>query len=123
VLASALAYAAAALVAAWGVLHVIPTFRVVEGFEPITPSNRYVILQEWIAEGMTMWGIAALVFAVTAAGAGSDATIAYGVSAALLIALSILTALTGARTGVVWFKVCPFLQGAAAALLVSAAIV
>ena len=86
---STLAYVAAALTGAWGVLHVIPTPRVVEGFEPITRSNRYVIVQEWIAEGMTMWGIASTVIAVTAVGAGtSAATATYGASAGLLAALT-----------------------------------
>jgi hypothetical protein len=36
---------------------------------------------------------------------------------ALLIALATLTALTGARTPVIWFKICPVLLGATAALL------
>ena len=102
----------------------VPTARVVRGFEPITAANRYVIVQEWIAEGFTMWGVAALVIAVTALGGGSAAARAiYGVSAGLLVALAVLTALTGARTGVIWFKICPYLQGAAAALLVAAALV
>jgi hypothetical protein len=69
-----------------------------------------------------MWGISAFVIAVTATDSSSDAAIAtYGVGAALLVTLGVLTALTGARTGVIWFRVCPYLQGVAAALLVSAA--
>ena len=35
----------------------------------------------------------------------------------MLVALSVLTALTGARTPVVWFKVCPVMAGAAGLLL------
>ena len=121
--ASVFAYIAAAITGIWGVLHVAPTVRVLRGFEPITTANRYVILQEWVAEGMTMWGIAALVIAVTAAGSASAAaTAAYSVSAALLVALATLTALTGARTGVIWFRICPYLQGASAALLIGAAL-
>jgi citrate synthase len=45
-MAAILAYAAAALVALWGVAHAIPTRQVLAGFEPITPDNRRVILQE-----------------------------------------------------------------------------
>lgn len=100
-----------------------PTRRVVAGFEPITTANRYVILQEWIAERMTMWGIAALVIAVTLAGSAQGAaTAAYGVSAGLLVAIAALTALTGARAGIAWFGVCPVLLGASAALLMAAAL-
>ena len=122
-MASVLAYTAAAITGIWGILHVMPTVRVLRGFEPITRANRYVLLQEWVAEGMTMWGIAALVVAVTAADSGSGAaTAAYGASAALLVALATLTALTGARTGVIWFRICPYLQGVSAALLIGAAL-
>ena len=119
-----MAYVAGVMIGAWGILHVVPTCRVVRSFEPITSANRYVIVQEWIAEGMTMWGIAAVVIAVTAVGVGTSvASAAYGACAALLTRLAILTALIGARTGNIWFRVCPYLQGAAAALLVAAALV
>ncbi|HEV2374574.1 MAG TPA: hypothetical protein VGS19_20730 [Streptosporangiaceae bacterium] len=59
--------------------------------------------------------------AVTVAG-GPSAIQAwvYRAAAALLVALGILTALTGARTPAVWFKVCPVLLGGAAALLLAA---
>jgi hypothetical protein len=46
-------------------------------------------LQEWLAEAFTMWGIAAVVIAVTAAG-GADAAArwwVYRVAAGLLVAL------------------------------------
>jgi hypothetical protein len=80
-----------------------------------------VVLQEWAAEAITMWGIGALVLAVTAVGSGSDTShAAYAVSAALLVALAILTALTGARTPVIWFKICPVLLSISAALLLAA---
>jgi hypothetical protein len=44
----------------------------------------------------------------------------YRVAAALLLALGTLTALTGARTPVVWFKICPGVMAAAAVLLLVA---
>jgi len=43
--------------------------------------------------------------------------IVYQAVAGLLLALAVLTALTGARTPVVWLKVCPVLLAASAALL------
>ncbi len=119
-----LAYFAAGLVALWGVSHAIPTRQVVAGFEPITRDNRLVITQEWLAEAFTMWGSAAAVIVATAVGgADSDATVwLYRVIAGLLAAIAALTALTGARTPVVWFKVCPVLLGSSAALLVVASL-
>jgi hypothetical protein len=63
-----------------------------------------------------------MVIVVTAAG-GADAGArvrVYRVAAGLLIALAALTALTGARTAVVWFKICPVLLGGSSVLLLAA---
>jgi hypothetical protein len=120
-----LAYVAGVIVALWGVAHAVPTAQVLAGLEPITVGNRRVVLQEWLAEAFTMWGIAAMVVVVTAAdgGAGGDVRVwVYRVAAGLLTALAVLTALTGARTPVVWFKICPFLLTGSAALLVAASL-
>lgn len=120
-----LAYVAAGLVGLWGVAHAVPTRQVVAGFGPITVDNRRVILQEWLAEAVTMWGLAATVIAATMVGwAESAVTVAvYRVVAGLLVALAVLTGLTGARTPVVWFKVCPVLLTVSAGLLLAASIV
>jgi hypothetical protein len=72
---------------------------VVAGFAPITADNRRILTQEWLAESLTMWGIAALVVAVTATAADIQVTaIVYRVVGGLLVALAVLTVLTGART-------------------------
>jgi hypothetical protein len=58
-------------------------------------------------------------------GRGADASSGiwvYRVAAGLLVALGTLTALTGARTPVVWFKICPVLLAGSAALLVAASL-
>ncbi len=121
-MSATLAYAAAAVVAVWGVAHAVPTRQVVSGFGPITADNRRVLLQEWLAEAFTMWGIAAIVIAATAAGGvAADARAwVYRAAAGLLVALGTLTALTGARTPVVWFKICPVLLACSAGLLLAA---
>ncbi|MDJ0769017.1 MAG: hypothetical protein QNJ12_09495 [Ilumatobacter sp.] len=118
-----LAYLAAGLVAAWGVAHAIPTRQVVAGFEPITADNRRVLQQEWLAEAFTMWGIAATTIAVTLADGADAAAWAYRTLAALLVALAVLTAATGGRTPVIWFKICPVLLTTSAALLFAASVV
>jgi hypothetical protein len=116
-----LAYVAAALIGVWGIAHAVPTKRVVAGFAPITTDNRRVLTQEWLAESVTMWAMAALVVAVTVTAGDTRVTaIVYRVVAGLLLALAALTALTGARTPVVWFKVCPILLATSAALLLVA---
>jgi hypothetical protein len=119
-----IAYLAASLVA-FGVAHAIPTAQVVAGFAPITVDNRRVLIQEWLAEAFTMWGVAAVIVVATAfGGPGSDVTVwVYRAAAGLLAALAVLTALTGARTRVIWFKVCPILLGSSAALLLVASLI
>jgi len=120
-MASAMAYLAASITALWGVAHAVPTLSVLRSFEPISDDNRRVVLQEWTAEAFTMWGIAALIVAVTVVGSGSDAAhAAYAAAAGLLVALAILTVFTGGRTPVIWFKICPVLLSISAALLVAA---
>jgi len=120
----ALAYVAAALTGLWGIAHAVPTKQVVAGFGALSQDNRRVLTQEWLAEAVTMWGLAGLVIAVTVAAGGQSGTEwAYRLAAGLLLALGALTALTGARTAVVWFKICPVLLGTAAGLLLAASLV
>ncbi len=121
---SLLAYLAAAVTGLWGVAHAVPTGRVVAGFGAIGTDNRRVLVQEWLAEAVTMWGLAALVIVVTATGAGTGvADWTYRVCAAILLTLAVLTGFTGARTPVVWFRICPALLSTAALLLVVASLV
>ncbi|MFP8963791.1 hypothetical protein ACLIYP_25050 [Streptomyces nanhaiensis] len=116
-----LAYTAAGLVGLWGVSHAVPTRSVVAGFGEISADNRRVLVQEWLAEAVTMWSLAALVVVVTVVGGGtSTADWVYRVTAGSLLVLAALTALTGARTGVIWFKICPVLLTTSAVLLLIA---
>lgn len=94
-----------------------PLAGVLAGFTPITTVNRRVLLQEWLAEAVTMWGPATVIIVVTATGADtSQAAWVYRVAAGLLVVL------TGARTPIIWFKICPVILTASAALLVTASI-
>jgi hypothetical protein len=118
-----IAYLAAALVALWGVAHAVPTRQVVRGFAPISGDNRRIVIQEWLAEAFTMSGIAALVVTVTTSASDAVATAwVYRSSAGLLLALAILTSFTGARTPVIWFKICPVLLSCSALLLMIASL-
>jgi hypothetical protein len=121
-MSAVLAYVAAGVVGLWGVAHVLPTQRVVNGYGDTSRDNRLVVTQEWIAEGMTMWFIAVIVVIVTAVGGAGTQPVdwVYRASAVMLLAVAALTSLTGARTPVVFFKICPLLQIAVAGLLLAA---
>jgi hypothetical protein len=117
----ALAYVAPAVLAAWGVIHVAPTRQVVSSMEPSTHDTRLVIAQEWIVEALAVWGLATLVIAAAATGtpAATENWI-YRITAAIVAAIAILTAFTGARTAVVWFKICLVVLATVVALLLAA---
>ncbi len=117
-----LAYLSAALLAMWGTAHAVPTGQVLAGFKPVTADNRRIIQQEWLAEAITMWGLAAVVVAASAAGGAMTDTRAwvYRAVSALVIALAGLTILTGSRTPVIWFKICPVVLTITAVLLLVA---
>jgi hypothetical protein len=104
-----------------GVAHVLPTGRVVAGYADTSRDNRLVVAQEWIAEALTMWFVSALVIVVTSLG-GAEQMMdwVYRISALLLLAVGGLTAVTGARTPVVFFKICPAVMTTCAVLLLTA---
>jgi len=119
---SVLAYLSAGIVGLWGIAHVLPTARVVRGFDDTTHDNRLVITQEWIAEAMTMWFITAVIVLVTTLGSSRLSVVdwVYRTSAIMLIAIAALTTVTGARTTVIFFKICPVLLSITAAMLLAA---
>jgi hypothetical protein len=121
--ADVLVYLAAGVLALWGVSHLVPTRTVVASFGDIGVDNRRILTMEWVAEGVVYVFLAALVsVAISVDGAGSRAVDgALYVCAGLLVAIAGLTLATGARTPVVWFKVCPAVLTTAAALLAAAA--
>jgi hypothetical protein len=120
-----LAYAAAAILAAWGLAHIAPTRSVADGFGPISTDSRRILVMEWVAEGFAHVFVAVLVVLLTALHGSGDAAVqlGYRVAAGFLLALGAWTAATGARTPVVWFKLCPLVMTSVAALLVVASFV
>jgi hypothetical protein len=119
-----LAHVAAGIVFLWGVSHVIPTRQVVGGFGEITRDNRLIITMEWVAEGLTFMFVAVLIVAVTWSGQTPEAAedLVYRLSTGFLLAIGAWTAMTGARTGVIWFKMCPVVMSVTSALLIAASL-
>jgi len=113
-----LLYVGAGVVTLWGIAHIIPTKAVVNGFGQISKDNRRIITMEWIAEGLALCFIGLLVLFVTLwGGSQSEASIiVYRISAAMLLVMAILTALTGARTSILPIKICPAVKIAVAIL-------
>ncbi|MGZ4214829.1 MAG: hypothetical protein ACXVH1_02775 [Solirubrobacteraceae bacterium] len=123
--AALLAYLASAIVIAWGSAHLVPTRAVAASFGEISVDNRRILIMEWMAEGITHISIGVLVILATAIEGAADTTtqLVYIASAGILVVLAVLTAATGARTPIIWFRVCPFVLTSSAALLALASIV
>ena len=121
-MADTFALIAAGIVFLWGVSHIVPTKQVVAGFGNITQDNRRIITMEWVAEGLSFVFVAALIVAVTWSSSTLEAAedLVYRVSSAFLITIGAWTAMTGARTGVIWFKACPVVMSISSGLLIAA---
>lgn len=121
-MADVFALTAAGIVFLWGVSHVIPTRQVVAGFGDISEDNSRIITMEWVAEGLSFMFVAVLIVAVTWSGETLEAAedLVYRVSSGFLVAIGVWTAMTGARTGVIWFKACPVVMSVSAGLLITA---
>ena len=104
-----LLYAGSIVILLWGIAHIIPTKNIVNGFGPISEDNKKIITMESIAEGITLCFIGILVLLVTSlAGSQSQAAhIVYLACAVMLFIMAILTTMTGARTSILPYKICP----------------
>jgi len=123
-MSAALAYVAAGIVFFWGVSHIIPTREVVAGFGDISTDNRHIITMEWVAEGLSFIFVAGLIAVTTLSSAVLEPAedLIYRVTPAFLLTIGVWTAMTGARTKVVWFKMCPVVMSVSSALLIAASL-
>ena len=105
-----LLYVGSALVFGWGLAHLFPTRKVVQGFGDISIDNKRIIKMEWIVEGVALIFIGALVAVVTLLDHGSKVSSAvYWMSFAVLNILSLVSLFTGFKNSFVAFKLCPFI--------------
>ena len=115
-----LLYVGSGVIVLWGIAHLVPTRSIVRGFEVISVDNRFIVMMEWIVEGLTLIFIGLLIFFLTLiAGHGTTgARVVYRLSFFMLVTLSILSFFTGARTSIIPMKICPFVKLLVAAFLV-----
>ncbi len=120
-----LLYIAAAMLAVWGIAHIIPARAIIKGFGEISADNKKVLAMEIIAEGLTLIFLGALPVIIILAGypKSVNGVIVYRAEAVMLFAMAILTLATGARTPAIWYKICPAVKATAALLLVLGSII
>jgi VIT1/CCC1 family predicted Fe2+/Mn2+ transporter len=115
-----LIYIGAGIIILWGIAHLIPTRQIVKGFGEISADNKKVLAMEIITEGLTLIFLGVLPILATALGDSQSTTayIVYIASAVMLLVMAVITQLTGARTPIIWYKVCPAVKTAAAILYI-----
>ena len=115
-----LLYIGSIIIILWGVAHIIATKPIVSGFGSISEDNKKILVMEVAAEGVTLCFIGLLVLLVTLlAGSGSQAAfVTYIASAVMLLIMAILTGVTGARTPVIPYKICPVIKTIVAILFI-----
>jgi hypothetical protein len=118
--ATILLYAGSVTILLWGLAHIVPTRSVVNGFEPLGVDNRRVLTMEWVAEGMTLMflGVLSLLATLLLSRTAPGAILIYRAVALMLVLLAGWTAVTGGRTAIVHFKICPVIKTAVAAALI-----
>jgi hypothetical protein len=115
-------YAGSGMLFLWGAAHLFPTKAVVGGFGEISGDNRLIITMEWIAEGLALCFIGALVAASAMFGDIKSATFAVVINASVLMlfAMAVLSFFTGFKTSIIPVKICPFVKLLAAAVFIAA---
>jgi len=109
-IASILIYAASLLLLGWGIAHLFPTSKVVQGFGEISIDNKRIITMEWITEGVALIFIGFLV-GITAYLDGTSllAKAVYSIAVVVLNVLSVVSLFTGFRNSFIAFKLCPII--------------
>ena len=115
-----LLYIGSIIIILWGIAHIIPTKSIVGGFGAISEDNKKIITMESIAEGLTLCFIGVLVLLVTilAGPEGQAAFIVFLACAIMLLVMAILTTMTGARTSILPYKICPAVKTVVAVLFI-----
>ena len=115
-----LLYLGAALLVLWGVAHIIPTRNVVAGFGPLSKDNRINITMEWVAEGLALAFVGALVASVTILGGSNEpvARVVVWAVAGFCIVMGGWTFIAGRHSTILPIRLCPLVLAAVAVLLV-----
>jgi hypothetical protein len=114
-----LLYIASALTGLWGVAHLFATSGVVTGFGDLSIDNRRIITMEWIVEGVALISTATFVAAATVVQSEAPLSSAvYLVSVCTLVVLADVSLFTGFKVAFLPFRLCPFIFGVSAVLIV-----
>ena len=115
-----LLYIGSIVIILWVIAHIIPTKAIVNGFREISGDNQKLLTMELIAEGLTLifLGVLPLLVTLLVGIQNRTAGIVYLACAVMLLVMAVLTAMTGARTSTIWYKLCPVIKTVVAVLFI-----
>jgi hypothetical protein len=115
-------YAGSAIAIIWGIAHLAPTRSIVSGIKNISRDDRLVFKMGWIAEGLALVFLGVLVLLINILHGNNNpvSQTVFRLSAVMFVVMAALTAFTGARTKVIFFKICPAVKTVIAALIIIA---
>lgn len=108
----------------WGTTHIIiPTKQIADGvYGALSINNKYIILMEWITEGMTLIFIGLLVIIAAIINENNKTTKSiYILSPIMLFSMAILSVFTGYNIDNLPFKLCPYIFSASGILILQGA--
>jgi hypothetical protein len=113
------------IAASWGIAHLIPTRAIVKMFGDISGENKRILAMSWIAEGVALIFIGAVVcLAVAIGGTENDATrVITWSAAAAMFTFVVVNLFTGFRTSIIPIKACVFVDGLAGLLFIIGSII
>ena len=114
-----LLYLASVSLVFWGIAHLLPIRSVVGGFVDISIDNKRIIAMEWIIEGASLIFIGVLVASVTYVDHTSlVAKTVFRLSFLMLIALAIISLMTGFKINFAPYRLCPAIFTVSAILII-----
>jgi hypothetical protein len=120
-----LIYIGSAIIILWGIAHLIPTKPIVKGFGDISADNKKILTQGLISEGLTLIFLGALPLTLVLNNfpISVNALIVYRGAAAMLVVMAGVTFFTGAKTPIIWYKICPAVKLTTAILFYLASVI
>lgn len=115
-------YIGSAIIILWGIAHLVPTMAIIKGFGDISADNKKILMMEIITEGLTLIFLGVLPLLIVFLGwpLSVNGFIVYRAEAVMLIVMALVTLVTGSRTPVIWYKICPLVKVVTAILFILA---
>lgn len=108
----------------WGIAHIIPARGIIKRSGDISADNKKILAMGVIGEGLALvfLGVLPLLIVLLGWPYSVNGFIVYRAAAGMLLAMAVLTLLTGARTPPLRYKICPLVKVVTAIFFIIASV-